>query len=245
MPPNLLCNMPDVMRVSFEWLFEWYDTVKDKEARKETHVSTLMGRATEKKAVLQDHLGVMRVVTLKIMSPIARSAESSGAELKAHCERLRDLAEEARTGQTDDDTLDKIWDEEFRKALLQKKDLHAEAEARKRDRANGVHNLAGRRSRAKLRRETFEERVGVLPAEIPTDEQRDMLRDYLRAFITKFEQFDPAALEVEVSIVMTTWDIERANAELTRLHKRMTNTRDTTYRGMVRTVLDRFGPNHY
>ena len=61
-----------------------------------------------------------------------------------------------------------------------------------------------------------------------------MLRVYLRAFYTKFEQFDPAALEAEVSIVMTTWDVERANAELTRLHRRMTNTRDNTYRGMVR-----------
>jgi hypothetical protein len=51
---------------------------------------------------------------------------------------------------------------------------------------------------------------------------------------TKFEQFDPGAVDMEVSIVMTTWDIERANAELTKLHRRMTNTKDSTYRAAVR-----------
>lgn len=221
----------------YEWLFEWYDTVKAKEERKETQVATLMNRATSKQATLKDHLGVMRVVTLRILSPVTHSAESSGDELKAHCKRLQELVEEARAAQTDDAVVDAIWSEEYRKALLQKQDLLAESAARLRDRTQGQHNLAGRRARARRQRETFEERVRLLDGEQPTDEQREMLRVYLRAFYTKFEQFDPAALEAEVSIVMTTWDVERANAELTRLHRRMTNTRDTTYRGMVRSII--------
>ena len=61
-----------------------------------------------------------------------------------------------------------------------------------------------------------------------------MLRQYLLATQMKFEEFGPRAVAEATHIVVTTWDIERANAELTWLHRRQTNTKETTFRSVTR-----------